>query len=96
VLEQMSAEVDWPNAWEGGRVHGREAVRVYWLRQWSEIDPIVEPQDFTTLPDGRVAVDVRQIVRSLDGALLGEADVRHVYAFDGDLVTRMDVEDGSN
>jgi hypothetical protein len=96
VLEQMSAEVDWPNAWKGGRLHGREAVRAYWTRQWSEIDPTVEPRAFTTLPDGKVAVDVRQTVRSLDGTLLAEGDVRHVYAFDGDLVTRMDVEGGSN
>jgi hypothetical protein len=95
VLEHMSEEVDWPNAWEGGRIHGREAVRDYWLRQWSEIEPTVEPQAFTTLPDGRVAVDVRQTVRSLDGALLREGDVRHVYAFDGDLVTLMDVEEGA-
>jgi hypothetical protein len=93
ILEQMSAEVDWPNAWEGGRLRGREAVRAYWTRQWSEIDPTVEPQASTTLPDGRIAVDVRQTVRSLDGTLIGEGDVRHVYAFDGDLVTRMDVEE---
>jgi hypothetical protein len=95
VLEQMSGEVDWPNAWEGGRLRGREAVRAYWLRQWSEIDPTVEPQAFTTRPDGRIAVDVHQKVRSLDGALLAEGDVRHVYAFDGDLVTRMDVEENA-
>jgi hypothetical protein len=93
ILEQMSGEVDWPNAWEGGRLQGKQAVRDYWTRQWAEIDPTVEPRAFTTLPDGRVAVDVRQTVRSLDGARLGEGDVRHVYAFDGDLVTRMDVEE---
>jgi hypothetical protein len=27
VLAQMTADVDWPNAWEGGRVQGRDAVR---------------------------------------------------------------------
>lgn len=95
ILEQMSGDVDWPNAWEGGRLHGTEAVRAYWLRQWSEIDPTVEPQAFTTLPDGRIVVDVRQTVRSLDGTLLAEGDVWHVYAFDGDLVARMDVEENA-
>lgn len=94
VLEQLSPEVDWANAWEGGRVHGRDAVRDYWTRQWAEIDPTVEPQSVTELPDGSVAVDLRQTVRDLDGALLAESDVRHVYRFDGELVARMDVEEG--
>jgi ketosteroid isomerase-like protein len=30
ALAGMSDDVDWPNGWEGGRVHGREAVRSYW------------------------------------------------------------------
>jgi ketosteroid isomerase-like protein len=33
VLVAMSEDVDWPNAWEGGRVHGKQAVRPYWERQ---------------------------------------------------------------
>ena len=72
LLAQMTADVDWPNAWEGGRVHGREAVRDYWTRQWAAIDPTVEP--LAVAPrHGRVAVDVHQVARSLDGALLGGA-----------------------
>ena len=57
VLRQMAADVDWPNAWEGGRVHGHEGVRDYWTRQWSAIDPAVEPVGFTTRSDGSIAVD---------------------------------------
>jgi hypothetical protein len=93
VLAQMTADVDWPNAWEGGRVRGREAVRDYWTRQWAAIDPTVEATGFSTRPDTSVAVEVHQVVRALDGTLLGEGDVRHVYAFDGDLIARMDVEE---
>ena len=44
------------------------------------------------LPDGRVAVEVAQVVRALDGALLREATVRHVYTFRDGLVARMDVD----
>jgi hypothetical protein len=33
VLAHMTDDVDWPNAWEGGRVAGKEAVREYWTRQ---------------------------------------------------------------
>jgi hypothetical protein len=90
---QMTDDVDWPNAWEGGRVHGPQAVRDYWTRQWAAIDSTVEPLAFTTRPDGRVAIDVQQAARSLDGALLGEGRVVHVYTFRGEQIARMDVEE---
>jgi hypothetical protein len=93
VLAAMREDVDWPNAWEGGRLQGREAVREYWTRQWAAIDPSVEPVSFTARPDGRLAVGVHQVVRGLDGGLLDEGRVVHVYTFAGDLVARMDVEE---
>ena len=91
VLAALDPDVDWPNAWEGGRVHGHEAVRAYWTRQFATIAPHVEPQSFSVAEDGRVAVAVHQVVRSLDGALLADQVVTHVYAFRDGLVTRMDV-----
>ena len=93
AIAAMHPDVDWPNAWEGGRLHGREAVRAYWTRQWAEIDPRVEPVEISALPDGRVAVDVHQSVRDRDGALLVDGSVRHVYELRDGLVTRMDVEE---
>jgi hypothetical protein len=93
VLRHLTADVDWPNAWEGGRVHGHDGVRDYWTRQWSAVDPTVKPVAFTTRPDGSIAVEVDQAARSLDGALLGEGRVLHVYIFRDDLVARMDVEE---
>jgi SnoaL-like domain len=93
VLGGMSADVDWPNAWEGGRVRGHSGVRDYWTRQWAAIDPAVEPLGYTTRPDGAVAVEVHQVARTLDGRLLGEGRVVHVYAFSGELISRMDVEE---
>src|SRR3954449_2653343 len=75
----MHPEVDWPNAWEGGRVVGRAAVRDYWTRQWAQIAPTVTPLRTRALPDGRIAVDVAQTVRDLDGNVLREAMVRHLY-----------------
>jgi len=92
VLAAMAPDVDWPNAWEGGRVVGREAVRAYWTRQWAQIAPTVTPVRTTELPDGWVAVEVAQAIRDLDGTLLREATVRHVYTFRDGLVARMDVE----
>jgi hypothetical protein len=93
VLAQMVEDVDWPNASEGGRIRGHEAVRDYWTRQWAEIDPKVEPTSFTTRPDGSIAVEVHRVVRGLDGTLLAEGNVRHVYVFRGDLVASMDIEE---
>jgi len=88
----MAADVDWPNAWEGGRIHGREGVREYWTRQWAEIDAALAPVAFTARPDGTVAVVVEQVTRDLEGAPLGEQRVVHVYAFRAGLIARMDVE----
>jgi ketosteroid isomerase-like protein len=93
VLGTLAPDVDWPNAWEGGRAHGHDAVRDYWTRQWAAIDPHVTPRRFETRADGSVAVEVHQLVRALDGAEIAENDVRHVYVFDDDLVTRMEVEE---
>jgi ketosteroid isomerase-like protein len=93
VLAQMHPEVDWPNAWGGGRLHGHDAVRDYWQRQWAEIDPTVEPSGFRAREDGRIAVAVHQAVRDGDGNVLAENDVTHVYAFRDGLIAAMDVED---
>ena len=95
VLAMMHAEVDWPNGMEGGRVHGHRAVREYWTRQWGLIDPRVEPRGFTTEADGRVAVDVRQVVRDRAGALLKDETVRHVYRIEDGLIRSMEIRPGS-
>jgi SnoaL-like domain len=47
AIQLMHPEVDWPNAWEGGRVVGRAALRNYWNRQFAAISSKVEPEGFT-------------------------------------------------
>jgi hypothetical protein len=96
VLADMTDDVDWPNAWEGGSLRGREAIREYWQRQWAEIDPHVEPVSVSSRGDGRLAVQVRQTVRDRQGRLLGESDVVHVYDFRDDRISRMVVEEGDS
>lgn len=93
TLKQMTADVNWPNAWEGGRLHGREEVRGYWLRQLLAIEPTVEPVGFKLRADLRVAVEVDQVVRDGDGALLERQRVLHVHTFRDGLIARMDVEE---
>jgi hypothetical protein len=88
----MHPEVDWPNAWEGGRVVGREAVRDYWKRQFAAISSTVEPRGFTEEPDGSITVDVHQVVHDAStGELVSDSRVRHRYRLEGGLVVRMDV-----
>ncbi len=91
ALAAMDPDVDWPNGMEGGRERGVEAVRRYWTRQFAQIDSHVEPVGFTALDDGRVAVDVHQVVRSLAGELIADRLVSHVYTFRDGLVTRMEI-----
>lgn len=93
VLEQLGESVDWPNTWEGGRLHGRNAVRDYWNRQWATIDPRVEPTAYSSTSDGAIRVTVNQTVRDLRGALLDERQVQHVYHFRDGLIAKMDVEE---
>jgi ketosteroid isomerase-like protein len=95
VLDRVHPDVDWPNAWEGGRVVGRDAVRDYWTRQFREISSTVEPESFTEEPDGALTVLVHQVVHDAStGDLLTDSRVRHRYWFDEDgLVTRMEVLD---
>jgi ketosteroid isomerase-like protein len=95
AIALMHSDVDWPNAWEGGRVHGRDAVRDYWARQFAEIDSHVEPTRFSEGDDGRVVVDVHQVVRDTNGNLLADQRVQHVYTIRDGLVERMDVIDAS-
>lgn len=91
ALELMHPDVDWPNGMEGGRVAGRDAVRDYWTRQFQMIDSHVDPVSFTEADDGRIAVAVRQTVRDLDGKVLSEGLVTHVYTLRDGRVARMDI-----
>ena len=59
VLAALHPDVTWANGMEGGHVHGREAVRSYWTRQWATIDPRVEPTRFSTGADGEIVVEVK-------------------------------------
>jgi len=92
ALELMHPEVDWPNAWEGGRVVGHAALRDYWSRQFAAISSNVEPMQFTQESDGSITVDVHQVVHDVHtGELLSDSNVRHSYQLRDDMIMRMDV-----
>ena len=92
VLTLLAENVDWANGMDGGHEHGREAVRAYWTKQWAAIAPQVDPLRLAQRDDGATVVEVHQVVRDLEGKLLLDETVRHVFHFDNGLVTRFDIE----
>ena len=92
VLALMSADVDWPKAFEGVRAVGAAEVRAYWTKQWTQVDPRVEPVNIEE-EGSRTVVDVHQVVRDLDGKVLADQMVQHVYQIENGLITRMDVRE---
>jgi hypothetical protein len=70
---------------------GREAIREYWTRQWSGINPNVEPVWFSHDDLGRIVVDVHQVVRDLDGNVIDDRHVGHRYTFSKGLIQRMEI-----
>jgi hypothetical protein len=94
VLSLMDAGVEWPNGMEGGHMRGREAVREYWLRQWQLITPTVTPVAFHQQADGRILVDVRQVVRDLSGEIIADQTVGHMYSLKRGLISHMEIVPG--
>jgi hypothetical protein len=91
ALAFMSESVNWPKASEGGRVVGKQEIRAYWTRQWSEFDPHVDPLDVFEDQAGKTHVSVHQVVRSLSGDLLSDTELWHIYTITNGLIERMDL-----
>ena len=91
----MTDDVSWPKASEGGNVVGKEEIRAYWTRQWAEFDPHVEPLKTTSDSRGRTCVRVRQLVRSLQGNVLSDSEVIHVFTMHSGLIAAMELGEGA-
>ena len=92
VFLALHPNVRWSNGWEGGYVIGHDEVRNYWTRQWKELDPKVEPVDFEEREDGKIEVEVHQLVKDLQGDVLFEGKVKHIYTIKDGLIENMDIE----
>src|ERR1700731_3177522 len=88
VLTAMNEDVIWANGMEAGQVHGRNVVPSYGGRQCAMIDPHVEPIEFSVGPDGKIVVEVHQIVRNLQGNVLLDQMVGHIFSIENGLVKR--------
>ncbi|UPT70725.1 MAG: nuclear transport factor 2 family protein [Flavobacterium sp. JAD_PAG50586_2] len=92
ALSTMQPNVQWSKAWEGGYIKGHNEIKEYWTRQWTEINPTVEPVGFHERENGSLEVMVHQNVKDLQGNLMFDGNVKHVYNFDGGLIKTMDIE----
>ena len=96
ALALMTQDVSWPKASEGGRITGKEEIRAYWTRQWGEFDPHVEPLTITEEDGGRVRVRVRQVVKNLEGDVLSDSEVLHIFIVNNGLIAAMDLGDDAD
>ena len=55
------------------------------------VDPHVEPVEFSSGSNGKVVVEVHQIVRDLQGKLLADQMVGHIFQIENGLVRRFDI-----
>ncbi len=92
ILAHLHPAVAWPNGWEGGYVTGHDDVRAYWVRQWQQINPKVEPISFDTRPDGQIAIRVHQVIHDVAGQLLSDDILTHVYSVADEKVRTMTIE----
>ena len=92
ALSTMHPDIQWPKAFEGGYVSGHNEIREYWTRQWTEINPNVEPIEINERQNGNLEVKVLQKVKDLQGNSLFDGTVKHIYTLQDNLLRKMDIE----
>jgi len=93
VFTTFHPNVEWPKAFEGGGYANRYSeIRDYWTRQWSEINPTVQPFGFNERQDGTLEIKVHQNVKDLEGNIIFDGVVKHIYTLQDELLRKMDIE----
>ena|SRR5689334_15531229 len=92
TLSTMHPEVQWPMAFTGGYASGYNEIRDYWTKQWKEIDPMVQPMGIKMRQNGAIEVTVHQNVTDLQGNVIFDGIVKHIYTLQDGLIRRMDIE----
>lgn len=92
ALSTFHPNVQWPKAFEGGYVDGHNEIREYWTRQWTEINGIVEPINIVKRENQSYEVTVHQLVKDLEGKILFDGEIKHIFTVQDDLLVRMDIE----
>jgi hypothetical protein len=93
ILAKLTEDVMWANGLEGGYVHGHKALREYWERQWSSLNPQIKPVSFRKTEEGSVFVDALFTGQPMGGQANGFKDVPvgHVFYVEDGLVSRFEI-----
>ena len=78
VISKMTGDVKWANGMDGGYVHGHDAVKDYWTRQFTMVSSNVTPLEIET-ENGISKIKVHQVVHDLNGNLLADELVYHLF-----------------
>ena len=78
VISKMTGDVKWANGMDGGYVHGHDAVKDYWTRQFTTVSSKVSPLEIEAGKD-IVKIKVHQVVHDLNGNLLADELVYHLF-----------------
>lgn len=92
VLLSMSPDIRWPQAFGSGYVHGHDAIKRYWLEQWTRITTHIVPVGFNQRGDGALEIIVRQTVKDMQGKLLFDGKVKHLYRIRDGLLDQIYIE----
>ncbi len=93
LISVMQPDVKWANGMEGGFVDGRDAVRVYWTKQFEVIRGQLEPLGFETDEKNRSVVTVHYIIRDLEGNLLMEKTGKQIFTIENGLISLFEIGD---
>lgn len=90
LLALVSEDVNWPNG--SARLNGKDELRSYWVRQWTETRTHDEPVTITSRTPHASVVRVTQVVRGLDGTTISQGLFDHTYRIENVLIKRLDIE----
>jgi len=85
VIANMTEDVKWTNRLEGGYVYGHDGVRDYWTRLFTMVNSKVIPLEIHE-EDDHVKIKVHQVVHDLNGNLLADEIVYHLYHLRGNKI----------
>jgi ketosteroid isomerase-like protein len=93
VLSMMESNVTWANGMEGEFVYGRDAVREYWRKQFEATQGQLEPLKYEIDENNRSFVTVHLTVKDLQGNLLVEKTVDHIFTIENGLIGVFEIGD---
>jgi hypothetical protein len=90
----MTIDVQWANGMDGGYVYGHDNVRAYWTRQFSLVSSNVTPLVINN-NSNVVKIKVHQVVHDVNGNLLPDEIVYHLFTLKDGKIARFDIGDKS-